>query len=194
MVPDLVRRSFHARLGPHARVCPTRDTMFELIDGYLQGDAFGRVSEGRYVAHRDGARESARGIVSRIRRVVPELGMLTLAEETRGGRTQLLLRVVGAHVVVPEEDVEVEAWTVGDASYVQRTVSVDGLVQATNDLLAVHGLGFRFLPMAAPDDVDAYLAVDVRGAEILDHVGFWAAPLDELRAFAGWQDDAAQVA
>lgn len=195
LVPDLVRRSFHARLGPHARVRPTPETVFELLDGYMLGDAAGRTSEGRYVAHREGERESARGIVARIRRALPELGMLTLAEESRNGRTQLMLRVVGAHVEVAPDEVELDAWEVGDARYVQRTVSIDGLIEATNELLAMHGVAFRFLPMDAPDDVDAYLAVDEAGAELLDTIQFWAAPLAELRAFARWPEAAAaQVA
>jgi len=197
VAPDLVRRSFHARLGPHARVCPTQQTIFELIDSYLLGDALGRVSEGRYVAHREGERESARGIVARIRRALPELGMLALADESRHGHSHLLLRVPGSHVEVAPEQVEVDEWQVGDARYMQRTVTVEGLVEAANELLAMKGAPFRFLPLNAPDDVDAYLAIDEAGAEMLDRVGFWAAPVEELRDFARWNEpveDAAQVA
>ncbi len=194
VVPGLVSRSFHARLGPHARLCPTPEAMLELVDGYLLGEGLGRTSEGRYLSHRDGVRESARRIVARLRAAVPELGMLTLADESAGSRTRLVLRAVGVCAPVPTEEIEVERLEVGQTRYVQRTVTVDGLVEATNELLAVRGLPFRFLPLSTPDDVDAYLAVDRAGAEILEQVRFWAAPLDELRAFARWPEDTAAVA
>lgn len=195
VAPGLVARSFHARLGPHARVCPTRETVIELMDGYCLGEALGRPSEARYLSHRDGERDSARQIVARIRRALPELGMLTLADESRGGTSRLVLRARGVWAVVPTDEVEEEHFRVGQTDYVRRTVTVDGLVEATNQLLAMRDLPVRFLPLNAPDDVDAYLAVDPAAAEVLDRVCFWAAPLDELRGFARWpESDTACVA
>lgn len=190
---DLVRRSFHARLGPRARMCPTPEGIFELLDTYFHGDGCGRVNEGRWLSHVDGERSCARQIVARLRRQVPELGMLTLSDESEPGGQRLMLRMVGGHVEIPPDEVEVEELRVGETVYVRRTVTIDGLVRATNRLLARRGLALRFLPMDAGDDADGYLAVDPAAAEVLDRVSFWSEPLEALRDFAAW-DEAAQAA
>ena len=192
--PDLVCRSFHARLGPRARLCPTPEGVFELLDTYFHGDARGRLGEGRWLSHVDGERACARQIVARLRRQVPELGMLTLSDESTGAGRQLMLRMVGGCVAVPLEEVEVEELHVGQTRYVRRTVTVDGLVQATNQLLAMRGASFRFLPVDAGEDVDAYMAAEPAAAKVLDRVGFWAEPLEELHAFAGWVAPVAEQA
>ena len=50
----------------------------------------------------------------------------------------------------------------------------------------MRGASFRFLPVHAGEDVDAYLAVEPAAAKVLDSVGFWAEPFEDLRDFAGW--------
>jgi len=193
VVPDLVQRSFHARLGPHARLRPTATAVLDLLDGYFQAEGAGRLEEGRWLCHRDGDRDSARQIVARLRTVTPELGLLTFDTASDG---QLVLRMAGGCEPVAPEEIEVEHLSCGRSRYIRRTVTVDGLVEAVNRLLARRGIAFRFLPLATPGDVDAYLAVDPRGAEVLDRIGFWDAPLADLQDFAAWPDGsgAARVA
>jgi len=187
VAPGLWKRSLHARLGPHARLKPTRATAFDLLDSYLRLEARGRAAEGRYLAHLEGNRDSARRIVARLRAAVPELGPLTLADERHAGRQRLLLRAVGASAEIAPHCVAEEALD-HDARWVQRTVTVDALVASLNQLLALRGLPFRFLPIDGPEDVAAYLAVDRHGAGLLDEVDFWTAPVEELRGFASWLD------
>jgi len=194
LMPGLVERSLHARLGPHARVCPTPATVLSLIDEYLSKEARGRVDEGRILVHRAGERTSARQIAARLRRAVPELGMLALSEEGHRGRTRLVLRCMGAHAIVDEEEIETEQLGAGTARWTRRTVTVDALVVAVNELLATLGGPFRFLPMSCPEDANAYLAVDLAGAEVLDSIGFWDEPLDDLDDFASWADGTAAAA
>jgi hypothetical protein len=185
VAPGLWKRSLHAKLGPHARVKPTPHAIVELLDGYLRTEARGRVEEGRFVIHRDGDRDSARRIVARLHAALPELGVLTLADERREGRQTLLLRTVGAHVEVSPVSILEEPLD-PSGQWVQRTVTVDALVEAANRLLALRQMPIRFLPIDGPDDVAAYLAVDVRSASLLDEIDFWIAPVEDLAGFAGW--------
>ncbi len=190
VAPGLVSRSLHTRLGPSARVCPTEDAVVALLDTYLSREARGQLDEGRLLVVREGERVSARRVVSRVRGVAPELGPLTLCEE----RSRLLLRTTGAfieverHAIIEENVGEGTGWT-------KRTVTVDTLVGAANRMLRFYGETFRFLPLASSDDVNAYLAVDLDGARILDRVDLWAEALDELDPFAAWSlADHARVA
>ena len=161
--------------------------MFELLDGYFRVEGAGRMGEGRYLSSRATERDNARQIVARLAGQLPELGMLTLVEETLGGGDAfLVLRTLGAFAVVPEEALEYERLVTTGAVFVQRFVHVRGLVEAANRLLSERELPFRFLPMASPEDAEAYLAVDQHAAQLLDGIGFWDEPLADLLDHAGW--------
>jgi hypothetical protein len=180
VAPGLVSRSFHARLGPSARLCPTEDAVVELLDAYYTREARGQLAEGRFLVVREGERVSARRVVSRLRGIAPELGPLTLCEE----RGKLLLRTTGAFIEVEPRHIREEH--VGSVGWVRRTVSVDTIVAAANRMLRFYGEPYRFLPVASSDDLNAYLAADAGGAALLDRVDLWAEPLEDLGGFAAW--------
>ena len=182
VTPGLIDDGFHRRVGGAGSRRPTPAATVGLLDRYFHGEAREELAEGRFLCHRAGDGQGARQIVARLSHILPELRMLTLATEGDG----LVLRCVGAHVVIDPDEVEEQHLSAGTTDYVQRTVTVEALVVATNRLLHDLGHGFRFLPMNAPGDVNAFLAVDPSGAQVLDSIGFWAEPLKDLVDVARW--------
>ncbi len=188
LTPSLLGPAFRGRLGSFSTVCPTPAAVLWLLERHFTRLGGDRLHEGRWLSTREEARDSARQIVARLRAAVPELGPLTLAEEHHGGTTRLVLRALGGlrAVVSPTEVIE-ERHEAGGSVYIQRTVTVAALVEATNALLALEGThAFRFLPIDTPDHAEAWLAVDPAQAELLDAIDLWAAPLEELSATALW--------
>lgn len=190
VAPGLLSRSLHPRLGPDARLVPTPRSVVDLLDGYLSNEARGQRAEGRFFVYREGERLSARKMVARMRALVPELGPITLAEETRGGRSRFVIRTTGAFIEVDSLDVDLE---VLEGGWARRVVTVDALVVAVNKMLKFYGETIRFLPVASEDGVNAFLAVDEAGAEVLERVLFWDGPLEELEDFAQWQREGSGV-
>lgn len=190
IAPGLLVRSMHPRLGPAARLLPTPKAIVDLLDGYFSTEARGLKEEGRFFVFREGERLSARKIVARLRQLVPELGPLTLVEETRKNGTRLVIRTTGAFIEVEPLDVDVEVIAPG---WTRRVVTVDALVVAVNKLLKFYGEPIRFLPVASEDGVNAFLAVDRNGAEMLDRIYFWDDDIDELDDFAQWVRESSVV-
>jgi len=190
IAPGLLRRSLHPRLGPAARLLPTPRAVVDLLDGYLSTEARGQRAEGRFFVYREGERLSARKMVTRLRALVPELGPITLAEETRNGKSRFVIRTTGAFIEVDALDVDLE---VIEPGWTRRVVTVDALVVAVNKMLKFYGEDIRFLPVASEDGVNAFLAVDEEGAEVLERICFWDGPLDELDDFAQWAREVSGV-
>ncbi len=190
IAPGLLARSLHPRLGPAARLLPTPKAIVDLLDGYFGSEARGQHDEGRFLVIREDGGLSARKIVARLRQLVPELGPLTLVEETRRNGTTLVIRTTGAFIEVEPLDVDREMIAPG---WTRRVVTVDALVVAANKLLKFYGEPIRFLPVASEDGVNAYLAVDRDGAEVLDSIYFWGEDLDDLDNFAQWRRESSVV-
>lgn len=183
LAPGLVGGAFRGLLGPRARLRPTPAGVVGLLDAYYRGQP--DPEEGRWV-HVD-ATTSARRVVSRLAAAAPELAPLALTEEDGA----LVLRTAGARVRIDPDDVEQLQWATAGAVYTQRTVSADALVEACNALLALREQPFRFLPLAAPAEVGAYLGVGPALARALDAVELWDGPLEALDRFAAWAELAA---
>jgi len=180
----------HPRLGPNARLLPKPGAIVDLLDGYFGGEARGQLDEGRFFVFREGERLSARKIVKRLRQQLPELGPISLVEETRRNGDRLVIRTTGAFIEVEPLDVDVEVLEPG---WTRRVVTVDSLVVAANKLLKFYGEPIRFLPVASEDGVNAFLAVDRNGAEMLDRIDFWDEPLEDLDNFAQWVRESSVV-
>jgi hypothetical protein len=101
-----------------------------------------------------------------------------------------VIRTTGAFIEVEALDVDVEVIAPG---WTRRVVTVDALVVAANKLLKFYGEPIRFLPVASDDGVNAYLAVDRDGAEMLDRIYLWDDDLDELDNFAQWVRESSVV-
>ncbi len=183
VAPGLLTRSLHPRLGPAARLLPTPRAIVNLLDGYFSTEARGQRDEGRFLVFREDEGLTARRLVARLRQLLPELGPLTLVEETRKNEKRLVIRTTGAFIEVEPLDVDVEQIAPG---WTRRVVTVDALVVAVNKLLKFYGEPVRLLPVASEDGVNAYLAVDRDGAEVLDRIYFWDEDLDDLDHFAQW--------
>lgn len=190
VAPGLLVRSLHSRLGPAARLLPTPRAVVDLLDGYFGGEGRGSLDEGRFLLFREGERLSARKIVARLRQLVPELGPLTLVEETGRNGSRLVIRTTGAFIEVEPLDVDVEHIAPG---WTRRVITVDALVVAANRLLKFYGEPIRFLPLASEDGVNAYLAVSRHGAEMLDRIDFWDEPIEDLDGFAQWVRESSVV-
>lgn len=186
IAPDLTSRSFHARLGPHARLCPTDRTTLGLLSAFFRVEGSGRLDQGRFLEYREGSRDTARQIVLRLSSLVPELEMLKLVEEHHGGEPCFVLRCVGMHTVLDEDALDVVRFDCGGTVYERRTVTVRAIFAAVNSLLAARDLPFRFLQLRTPADTEAWLAVDPRAAQILDEIELWEMELPEAYELAGW--------
>lgn len=189
---ELDHRTLRSRLGVGAEHAPTRDSVFALLEGYYRGDdeftaGSRRRGQDRWIAVLADEAVAARQIVARIAAVLPELGPMAFVEEKRDGVSRLVLRVAGSCAEVDPEEVEEERIGASESIYyARRTVTVDALVAAANDLLAQRGATFRLLPLDGPGNAAAFVAVEPAGAAMLDAVGAWAPPLDQLDEFTAW--------
>jgi hypothetical protein len=178
-VPGLFDGVLHGRLGPNARLRPTPRAIVELLDGYLRAEPDG----GHYLSVRESDGETARQIVGRLRAAVPELGPLTLVDESHAGRGTLVLRTAGAHAAIDADEIGIDETRTGRTVWIKRSVTVRAIVDATNALLERLDVPMRMLAIEAPDGVEAFLGVDERGAALLDAVAFWETPVAETGEF-----------
>ena len=189
LLRDLSMRDARERLGEVARVPPEPQAVMALLAGYYSGDGdpdrgLSRIRAERWVAQHPGELRSAEVVLARLMRVAPELGWIALLDR---GPEPLLCDADSFISVSGAEDEEFES---DSGVFVRRTVSVRALVGAVNELLAKHGVHARFLPLRAPDGVDAYAGLDPLDAAILASVDLLAEPLDALLPFAGWNEPA----
>lgn len=162
----------------------------ELLCLYFQGgdDAnagWKRTQTDRFFIHRETDAVSAQSILRRVSALAPEIGQVSLERIGEARYGQLVLRT-GEHVVPVVDDDEVDE---DDATVpiTMPTVTVRGIVQATNVLLQRAGVRVRMIPLASNDFAEAYIAMTVRAVMELAKGGF----LDdndpeELMEFAGW--------
>lgn len=197
---ELEVQSLPARLGEPARAVPTSEHVARLLDTYYRGDGdvetgMRRARADRYVTHHASDRSTARQIVGRLRIAVPEIGPLALVDEDarRDRPTALSLRTFRRRAPLPTRELDAEQFEHSGLLYVRRTITVRALVAATNALLASRGIARRFLPLDGTEECESYLGLEPGDAAVLDLVDAFAAPLDELRAFAGWGDSSPEL-
>lgn len=200
LAQELDIQTLPARLGDPARGTPTSEDVSRLLDGYYRGDGdaeagMRRTRADRYVTHHAGDRSTARQIVARLRLAVPEIGPLALVDEDarREPSSAISLRTFRRKAPLPRRELDSESFEHSGLLYVRRTITVRALVAATNALLASRGIARRFLPLDGTDELEAYVALEPGDAAVLDLVDAFAAPLDELRAFAGWGSSSSAI-
>lgn len=157
---------------------PAPGCMVKLLEGHAEALGEAARLEARFVSHHASNREKAPQIVARFAKAAPELGELTLAREKVPHGTIPVL--VGVSSVAALHSVRDEMLGGG---WHHRTVSVDALAEAVNNLLAMQCSSLRFVPLDTPDNVAAFLAVTEPEARVLDQAGLWLEPLDELAWF-----------
>lgn len=187
---DLLDGSLHALLGPHARRRPTPAAVVDMLDAATRHEP----AHTGFVCVRESDGLTARQVVARLRVALPELGPLTLVDERHDGRDRLVLRTFGRFVVVDEAALETERWAAAERTFERRHVTVRALVDAANGLLASIGSPVRLRPLAAPDGVEAYLAVDEEAAAILADVEIWEHRSSDIEREPPERDSAASRA
>ena len=137
----------------------------------------------RFFLHREGDHVNASQLVRRLSFLAPELGtMLFVMDDPR---QPLKLRTRTASAVVPRWEIQLSPTDEGKG--LRRSVTVRGLLGATNRLLALHDLPFRFVPLATADDYEAYVGVNAFQAMLLDNIDALHQPLIDLRGLLSWR-------
>ena len=161
----------------------------ELLSRYFQGGdeaaSARRTKTDRFFIHREADAVSAQSILRRVSALAPEIGQVSLERIGEARYGQLVLRTQ-EHVVPVVDDDEVDE---DDATVpiMMPTVTVRGIVQATNVLLQRAGVRVRMIPLASNDFAEAYISMTVRAVMELAKGGFLDEDdPEELMEFAGW--------
>lgn len=165
----------------------------DIIERYFtaHGDyeeASRRRLEDRYLALRHDEELSAMPLARRIAAVIPELAGLS-PERIGGPEGPVVLRWA-EHVsaVVDEYDEEMETGEVDLRDLDDRpSVTVRGMIRATNRLLLRAEVGERLVPLATDDKREVYLGMTLAGAVALLREGLLEEDTEsELLEFASW--------
>lgn len=162
----------------HRRHIPTRRA--DLLEAYYAagGDReveARRIARDRFFLHKESEVATARQLVERFARLVPELPTLTL-ERIGGPHGPLVLRAGEAFSAVDdphdEESAEDELDIDVEVEDPQPTVTIRGIVHALNSLLAKVEVRQRFVPLLSDDARELYVSVGVAEAVSLAQAGY----------------------
>jgi hypothetical protein len=142
----------------------------------------------RAITLREGDASTASDLMGELHRLSPKLGELSLV--TSHARQELFLQGQPGSVPVNPAEVllvETESLKGGAERWWRRSVTLWGLMEATNRLLCLGQGPYRYLPIGGSTKQDVYVGVTAYQAMILDEIGLWDGPVAELASFAWWR-------
>ena len=186
---ELSADSLEARLGGAVLEPPVVETASLLLRSYYRGDGcletgLRRLRFDRYIGRAFGAPLSAQDVVAWLALISPGLEPLMLVNE---GATSvnMCMRTYNARSSTIASSARTFPGGLLDVVSGHST-SMQSLIVATNELLAIRGLTYRYLPLASGTHLEAYLGIEPIDAALMDMIHAFAAPLESLGAFAQW--------